>query len=264
MKRNFGGLWCIVLFFSLTIISWKPANSLAATTRTNGTNKPLAARALFDKYIQNVYESARLADSGLEFGVFKKALTGFVNLKASGKLPQANAILTVIDFSISSMEKRMWIIDVANKTLLLHTWVAHGEMSGDDIPTRFSDKMDSRQSSLGFYLTDEVYIGEHGRALKLDGLDAGFNENARKRAIVLHGAGYVCQSVIDIHHRLGRSYGCPAVSTDVIEEVVDALKDKSVIFISANSERYHSKYLDEDLAANYIAADGSSAYTASL
>ena len=95
-------------------------------------------------------------------------------------------------------------------------------------------------------------MGDHGRSLKLDGLDEGFNANARKRSIVLHAAPYVCQAVIDVHGRLGRSFGCPAVSPDVIDQVIDSIKDKNVLFISGNSDRYHSRYLDEDLAKSGV------------
>jgi hypothetical protein len=159
----------------------------------------------------------------------------------------------------------MWIIDVANKSLILHTWVAHGEKSGDDVPRKFSDRVDSKESSLGFYLTDDVYYGDHGRSLKLDGLDAGFNANARKRAIVIHAADYVCENLINLKGRLGRSFGCPAVSPDVIEQVIDTLQNKTVLFISGNSKHYNSKYLDEDAAATYMAAsDLSGNTTASL
>ena len=179
-------------------------------------------------------------------------------------MPQSSSVLTVIDFSKPSREKRMWIVDVANKSLVLHTWVAHGERSGFDIPDRFSDRVDSRESSLGFYLTDNIYFGDHGRSLKLDGLDEGFNSNARKRSIVLHAAAYVCQQVIDQHGRLGRSFGCPAVSPEVIDEVIDTIKDKNVIFVNGNSESYHSKYLDEGLAAGYIAGIANATYNASM
>ena len=264
MKRHFGGLSCILLILSLTIISWKPAHSSAAKPRNIKLSKPLAAIQVFEQYIDGVYDSAHLRETGLTFNVFRQALTGFINLKASEKLPQANAILTIIDFSRSSREKRMWIIDVANKSLVLNTLVAHGERSGDDIPDRFSDRIDSRESSLGFYLTDSEYFGDHGRALKLDGMDPGFNGNARKRAIVLHSANYVCQAVIDVHGRLGRSFGCPAVSPEVIDQVIDTIKDKTVIFISGNNDSYRSKYLDEELAANYVAKGLNGAYTASL
>jgi hypothetical protein len=259
MKKRVGGLCCILIILSLSIISWKPANVTAFNA-----DKPSAALELLQKYIDNVYESAHLQESGLAFNVFKKALTGFINLKQTATLPQSSSVLTVVDFSLPSREKRMWIIDIANKSLMLNTWVAHGERSGFDIPDHFSDRMDSRESSLGFYLTDNIYFGDHGRSLKLDGLDEGFNANARKRAIVLHAAPYVCQAAIDQHGRLGRSFGCPAVSPDVIDEVIDAIKDKNVIFVNGNSERYHSKYLDESLAASYIANLSNGNMSASL
>jgi hypothetical protein len=259
MKKRVGGLCCILSILCLTIISWKPANVI-----TPHAEKPSAALDLLQKYIDNVYESAHLQESGLAFNVFKMALTGFINLKQSSTLPQSSSVLTVIDFSKPSREKRMWIVDVANKSLVLHTWVAHGERSGFDIPDRFSDRVDSRESSLGFYLTDNIYFGDHGRSLKLDGLDEGFNSNARKRSIVLHAAAYVCQQVIDQHGRLGRSFGCPAVSPEVIDEVIDTIKDKNVIFVNGNSESYHSKYLDEGLAAGYIAGIANATYNASM
>jgi hypothetical protein len=259
MKRRVGGLCCIFTIFCFTVISWKPANVI-----TPNAEKPPAAIELLQKYVENVYTAAHLQQSGLSFDVFKKALTGFINLKEIAVLPQTSSALTVIDFSKPSRKKRMWIIDIANKSLVLNTWVAHGERSGFDVPTRFSDRIDSRESSLGFYLTDNVYFGDHGRSLKLDGLDEGFNANARKRSIVLHAAPYVSQELIDRKGRLGRSFGCPAVSPDVIDEVIDTIKDKNVIFISGNSETYHSRYLDESLAANYIANLANGDYTASM
>jgi hypothetical protein len=91
----------------------------------------------------------------------------------------------------------MWIIDILNKSLILNTWVAHGQGSGDDMANRFSNNNESHQSSLGFYLANEVYFGKHGRSLKLDGLDEGINSAARARGIVIHAADYVCQNTIN-------------------------------------------------------------------
>jgi hypothetical protein len=142
--------------------------------------------------------------------------------------------------------------------------VAHGEKSGSDVPDRFSDRIDSKKSSLGFYLTDDIYFGEHGRSLRLDGLDPGFNANARKRAIVLHAADYVCENVIEQKGRLGRSFGCPAVSPEVINQVLDAVKDKSVLFIHGQNKHYSSRYLDEEVAGAYLATALGGNITASL
>ncbi|HEY5327052.1 MAG TPA: murein L,D-transpeptidase catalytic domain family protein [Mucilaginibacter sp.] len=261
MKKHFGGLVCVLFIISTTLSSWKPANVIRAGI---AATKPFTSRELLEKYVDNIYESAHLQESGLAVNVFKKALTGFINLKIFNKLPQTSSIITVIDYSKSSTVKRMWIIDVANKALVLHTWVAHGNGSGKQVATRFSDKMNSFKSSLGFYLTDRVYYGKHGRSLRLDGMDAGFNTNARAREIVVHAADYVGQNIIEEQGRLGCSQGCPAVSPNVADQVIDAIKDKTVIFINGTSSRYSSKYLDEEQAANFVASNSNSNYIANL
>ena len=250
MKKQVFGLFYALFTLSIITISWAPAQA----KKTNvSLNTPISAHELLEKYVDEIYESAHLQESGLAFNIFKKALTGFINLKLADKLPQTSSILTVIDFNKSSREKRMWIIDVISKELILNTWVAHGQGSGDDIASEFSDKEDSHKSSLGFYVTDNVYYGKHGRSLKLDGMDPGFNANARSREIVVHGAGYVSQGAIEHLGYLGRSFGCPAVSPEVADQVIDAIKDKTVIFIDGYSSHYSSKYLDEEQAANFVA-----------
>src|SRR5476651_2721003 len=118
MRKGLGGLLCVLLLLSITIISWKPADA----NKSNSLKSNDVAKELLAKYIDNIYQSAHLEESGLDFLVFKKALTGFLNLKASNKLPQNSTILSIIDLARSSCEKRMWIIDVINKELLLNTW----------------------------------------------------------------------------------------------------------------------------------------------
>lgn len=261
MKKHFGGLCCVLSVLCLTIISWKPANVLKP--RPN-PGKPSATRELLQKYVDNIYQSAHLSESGLSFDVFKKAITGFLNLKDEQKLAPNSSVLTVVDYTKSSREKRMWIIDVPNKNLILNTYVAHGHGSGKEIAKKFSNKVDSHESSLGFYLTDDVYIGDNGRSLRLNGLDEGFNSNARKRAIVVHGADYVGPDMVDLEGRMGRSYGCPAVSRDVADEVIDTIKNGNVLFINGNSKHYHSKYLNEYAAASFVANDAGSVALASM
>lgn len=160
---------------------------------------------------------------------FSSALEGFYILKEEGKI-QKN-ILTIIDFSLSSKTKRLWIINLDENKILLNTWVAHGKNSGDDLATNFSNETDSNKSSLGFFATAEVYQGKHGISLKLDGLDKGINDNARQRAVVLHGADYVSEKFIKIHNRLGKSQGCPAVPVGLSKKIISIIKDKSCLFI---------------------------------
>ena len=192
------------------------------------------------------YHLARLGESGLDSAVFYTAYTGYLNLKASKRT--TSPILTVVNFHLPSTDNRMWIIDAERDSLLLSTWSAHGKGSGKEMATVFSNTPGSLQTSLGFYLTAEEYVGKNGRSLKLDGLDSGFNTNARRRYVVMHGADYVSQDTINAYGHLGNSEGCPAVSHDVNHRVIDWVKGGSVLFITGPSQNYHSIWLDEDSA----------------
>ncbi len=260
MKKYYPGLTCILLFLSLTIISWK-AETIKKNFNTNPvkTHKAANSKELLSQYLDDIYNTAQLQQAGLDFVVFQKAVIGYFNLKAGNQVPQTSAVITIVDLAKSSASKRMWIIDLIDKSLLMQTWVAHGNGSGDDIPQYFSNFSDSHASSLGFYITNGVYNGKHGESLKLDGLDVGFNDNARARGIVIHGAKYVSPGTIDHLGRLGRSEGCPAVSAKLIKKVIGAIKGKTVMFINGNDYTYSSKYLDEDAAANYVYPGQSSA-----
>lgn len=138
--------------------------------------------------------------------------------------------LAVIDFSLPSAEKRMWIFDLRKETLLLRDLVAHGRNSGDAEATSFSNIEGSYQSSLGLFRAAESYSGRHGYSLRLDGLEPGVNDLARERAIVIHGADYVDPSWVESYGRIGRSLGCPAVRQDVVNMVVDNLKGGQLVF----------------------------------
>jgi len=271
MGKKCSGLICaLLLLLSFMVISW----TVKTTVATDNTNKrdsianagSSASVQQFTKYIADIFETARLNASGLDQAVFQKAVIGYCNLKSAGKLPQNSSVITVVDFNKSSCSKRMWIIDLQKKVLLLNTWVAHGNGSGDDVPSYFSNEQDSFASSLGFYVTDNVYNGKHGKSLRLDGMDEGFNDQAHNRDIVVHAAPYVSEGSISQLGRLGRSEGCPAVSPKVVNKVIDAIKGKTVLFINADDSHYTSKYLDENLAANFAAGNLSnqSALTASL
>lgn len=160
---------------------------------------------------------------------FTKALEGFYALKAKGKIH--NDILTLVDFSLSSNTKRLWVIDLATNTVLYNTLVAHGRNTGEEFAQNFSNVAESYKSSLGFYLTGEIYNGKHGRSLRLDGQERGLNDNARNRAVVMHGADYVSESFIRANHRLGRSQGCPAIPVEMTNEIIEAIKGQSCLFI---------------------------------
>lgn len=265
MKRRFWGISCAILIFTIAIISisWKSDIRRKTKNATAKTGKPFSAREHFAQYLEEIYNTAQLNETGLDLAVFQKAVTGYFNLKASNKVPQYSSVVTIVDLAKPSSTKRMWIVDVINKELILNTWVAHGNGSGDDLAQYFSNESDSHASSLGFYVTEGVYNGKHGRSLRLNGMDPGFNDNARSRSIVVHAAPYVSQGSINQLGRLGRSEGCPAVSPKVAKKVINTIKGGSVLFINGNDRSYSSRYLDTDVATNYV-YPGSITTTASL
>lgn len=138
--------------------------------------------------------------------------------------------LAVIDYSKPSTEPRLWVFDVTTGRLLFRELVAHGRNTGEDLAQRFSNVEGSKMSSLGLFQTADTYYGSNGYSLRLRGLDAGFNDNAMARAIVMHGAPYVSQTIAERLGRLGRSWGCPAVRSEVARTVIDTLKGGALLF----------------------------------
>lgn len=149
------------------------------------------------------------------------------SLRNGGALPQT---LSVIDFSRPSTQPRLWVFDLARERLLFEEWVAHGRNTGENLATRFSNRDGSYMSSLGAFRTEESYTGNNGYSLRLEGLEPGFNDRARARAIVMHGAPYVSSALIRQQGRLGRSLGCPAVRADVARPLIDTIRGGSFLF----------------------------------
>jgi hypothetical protein len=153
--------------------------------------------------------------------------------------------LTIIDYSKPSTEPRLWVLDLRTRELLFHELVAHGQGSGGNYATRFSNEPDSHQTSIGLFVTESTYVGRNGYSLRLNGLDRGFNDRARTRAIVMHGAPYVNAGISKSLGRLGRSHGCPAVRDAVARELIDRVKGGSLVFSYYPDEQWlnSSKYL---------------------
>lgn len=186
-----------------------------------------------------VYDQLQLKKIGLDKNVFEKALKGFEKLYTQGKV--TSEILSVCDFTKSSTEKRLFIIDLAKREVLFNSLVAHGKNTGEEFASKFSNEPSSYQSSLGFYVTGETYFGKHGLSLKLNGVEKGFNDNAEKRAIVMHGADYVSENFIAAQGRLGRSFGCPSVPVELHEPIINTLKGGSCLFIYYPDKNYLAK-----------------------
>src|SRR5690606_27954899 len=272
MKKILSFPKTILIGVACLALSWAPANlgdENKPTTNDNTIKEEVAANSLniLENQAMTAYQAIGLEQLGLPFDVFEKAYIGFLNLKDSQKISEESSVLSIADFSQSSKKKRLWIVDLKDSSLLLNTWVSHGRGSGGDIPTKFSNINNSHQSSLGFYVTGEVYYGKHGRSLRLDGMDNGFNSNARQRAIVMHGASYVSPQAIKSLDRLGLSHGCPAVPVELTNQIIDLVKDKNVLYIHANSPEYRSVYLNPETAGRKLLAsfdNNSSALETSL
>jgi hypothetical protein len=164
----------------------------------------------------------------LDVNVLGLALEAHDEALEKGLLQNPN-VLTVIDYSRASIEPRFWVFDLAAKKLLFEELVAHGRNSGENFATRFSNEESSLESSYGMYVTGDVYVGKHGRSLRLEGQDAGYNDRAEARGIVIHAADYVSPAVA-AKGRLGRSWGCPALSPAVAGRVIDAIRNGSALF----------------------------------
>jgi hypothetical protein len=170
--------------------------------------------------ISELYNS--LTGDKPSYEAFYVAMEGYLNLQKQGVFRKEN-ILTLIDYSLSSAKKRLWVIDILKAEVLYNELVAHGMNSGSEYAQHFSNRAESYMSSLGFYVTGQTYNGKNGLSLQLDGMEKGINDNARSRAIVVHMAKYVSQNYINQCGRLGRSFGCPALPGETGENIIGAI-----------------------------------------
>jgi hypothetical protein len=182
---------------------------------------------------------------------FSMGLQGMVSIKAFGEAmtgyrairEKRKDILTLIDYSKPSTQKRLFVLDIKRRQMLFASLVAHGKNSGENYATSFSNAAGSLKSSLGFFLTGNTYNGKNGYSMLLDGLEKDINDRARERAIVMHGASYCDPSVLRNSNRLGRSFGCPALPPSLNKPIIDTIKDGSVVYIFANNEAYSAQSL---------------------
>ena len=243
--------------FSLLLLLAVPARAGAQVIAPGAMAAlPAAARqayfqTAFERQAVQLYAKLGLGETGLPLGVFREGLVGYYNLRGASRRTTDSPVLTLIDFSKSSQQKRLWVINVAKAKVLFHTLVAHGKASGADVPLAFSNRGGSEMSSLGFYRTaSTTYTGKHGLSLKIMGLDPGFNTNAEHRAVVVHGAEYVCEDFVKAHGRLGRSQGCPALPVAETAAIVRAIQGGSVLYLHGPAGAgYRSRWLNTAGAA---------------
>lgn len=190
-----------------------------------------------DVAADELYNCISLQEYGLSREAFEYAWKGYQYLLEKKMISRTN-YLTICDFSQSSKKKRLYIIDVENNKLITNTYVAHGKNSGAEYATRFSNKMESLQSSLGFYITSTTYTGEHGLSLRILGVDPGYNDKALERSIVIHGAAYVDEARAKAGIFMGRSWGCPAVPQKESKDIITTIKNGTCLFIYHPSGNY--------------------------
>jgi len=226
----------VFVLFSFFVASIVAPDKLTFSTYSNKSN-------LYSNYNIDVVDLIKIdipeiskldkfqnLDTKISKTVFNLAFNAYENLRAHNKLSE-KPIITLVDFTKPSTEKRLWVIDVEAEKILFKDYCAHGKNTGHNLAKKFSNINSSYQSSLGFYKTGEIYYGKHGKSLRLDGLEKGFNCQARNRAIVMHGADYVSEDFIKKQGRLGRSFGCPSVTTELTEPIIDAIADETLLFL---------------------------------
>ena len=213
------------------------SNTKFSSFKVKNIIKPIALPSgkLFSS--AKMYDSLKLNISGLSEQAFDYAFKGYQFLKLKGKIGNDN-ILSIVDFSRPSSQKRLFVIDLKNFKVLFNTYVAHGQKSGTAIATQFSNIPESYQSSLGFYTTSSTYIGKNGYSMHLEGMENGINDKAEERAIVMHGAAYVNENIIHDRGYIGRSWGCPAVPQKLNKPIIDKIKNGSCLFIFSENSSY--------------------------
>jgi hypothetical protein len=220
------------------------SSSVARTAAEEKANKAKATRAakraemkMILATANSIYYEMDLEDSGLSRKAFESAWIGYYKLRKKGLL-RKSSVLSICDFSQSSSNQRLYVIDVRNRKVLYRTYVSHGINSGEEFASCFSNTMESCKSSLGFYITKRTYTGVNGMSLRIEGVDKGFNDNAEKRAIVIHGATYVSQRILRKYGVMGTSFGCPAIPAEMTSQIIPVVKNGSCFFIYYPSKKY--------------------------
>lgn len=219
------------------------------STANNGFSLHSAiSRTAFEDSVKRLYDQIDLEAYHLDYDVFRMGMTGYRSLYNKGRVGKKK-LLTIIDFTKPSTEKRFYTIDLDKKSVVFYSLVAHGRNTGENMAKDFSNKPHSNQSSLGFYVTGESYVGSKGYSLRLDGQEKNFNGNLRTRAVVIHSADYVSESWIKKYGRIGRSQGCPALPKAINRAVIDSIKNRTVVFAYFNDVNYlrSSAYLNREV-----------------
>jgi hypothetical protein len=233
MLRLFRNLLLAPAFVLFT--GFTPLNE---TVNVGVAAKPLLShKEDISNVLSGKYDEWNLSNMNISKELFNYAIKGYQYLAEKNILHNTD-IITIADLGKPSNQKRLYVINIKTGEVLFNTFVAHGKNSGQEYATNFSNSESSFETSLGFYVTTDTYMGKHGYSLRLNGCERGFNNNAYKRAIVMHGADYVSESFIRQNGFLGRSLGCPAVPAELSKKIIDVIKDGSCLFVYSPSKKY--------------------------
>jgi len=226
----------LVIVLSLTFMTGVSSNNKSATKPTTTKVKNVVGS---NNWVKTTSKTISSKATNLDPEVLKVSLNAYAKAKSQGitKTP----MLTIVDYSKPSKDRRLWVIDMRKLNVVFNTWVAHGKNSGAAKATSFSNKPQSKKSSLGVFITDAPYRGIHGYSLRIKGLEKNINNNAYNRAIVVHGSKYVSQGFAKSRGMMGRSWGCFAVDQKVIKPLVNTIKEKSIIVAYYPDKNWLSK-----------------------
>jgi hypothetical protein len=230
-------LLALIVSVSLMLISFAKANNSSRYIASAKDSSATDSSALYKASVSDkLFNDLHLQKVGLSKETLDYAIKGYQKLVDSG-LVNNSQYLTIVDLSQSSRNKRFYILDIKNDSLIRNTYVAHGKSSGVDMAKSFSNDFNSNKSSLGFYVTESTYNGKHGLSLRINGLEDGFNDNAEARGVVVHGAPYVNAGRVNSDY-MGRSQGCPALPENEYAQVINTIKDGSVMFVYNPDSNY--------------------------
>jgi hypothetical protein len=185
---------------------------------------PPLSKGLIDTQIKEITKQAPT----LNPNVLALSLKAYHKFQANK--PNQRPFITIIDYSKPSSEPRLWVLNLKNNKVVLHHYVGHGKNSGPNRPNKFSNRKESFQSSIGVLKTADAYFGNYGYALRVVGLEKGFNDNIAARNIVFHASRYANENFIRLHGRLGRSKGCFSVNPNIIKTLVDTIRGGTMVF----------------------------------
>ncbi len=228
----------ILPFIALTSLFSLKVSSIGK--KNSGIAAPVATAATALSAEAALYDNLSLDSLGLSREAYQYAIQGYDRLLKAGKL-RNDDILSIVDFSLPSTKKRLFVIDLESGKLLFNSLVSHGRNSGRNMATDFSNAPESFKSSLGFYVTGKTYRGQHGYSLRLEGEEEGINNNAMERGIVMHAAKYVDEKLARLQGYIGRSLGCPAIPPALHKKIISKIQNGTCLFMYSPDAKYLSR-----------------------